>query len=88
MSERLEPCPFCGGEATLRDGSAECRKCHAGIDENSEEAAIAAWNRRERNVVWCCGDCGYRGGVLIVQAMCPECDSIHVRPEEQREQAP
>lgn len=55
----LKPCPFCGGEATLRysligmDAYVKCYNCevsttmYKGIDrESSEQSAVAAWNRR------------------------------------------
>lgn len=51
---KLEPCPFCGGEATFRDytGMSEsafvgCSKCYVETDGyHTLEAATAAWNRR------------------------------------------
>ena len=55
----LKPCPFCGGEATLmyslngKESYVKCYGCevsttmYKGIDqENSEKAAVMAWNRR------------------------------------------
>jgi Lar family restriction alleviation protein len=48
----LLPCPFCGGRAQGASGSSSiwirCVDCGASSDENreSEEATIAAWNRR------------------------------------------
>ena len=58
MMERLKPCPFCGGEASI-DWSyhlcaapvtynVECRRCTAKIEYpyDSEEEAVMAWNRR------------------------------------------
>ena len=59
----FKPCPFCGGDnirldhvALLRDPplilySISCRKCEATVGKNfiSEEAAIKAWNRREKD---------------------------------------
>lgn len=56
MSEKLKPCPFCGGEASIKihDYFDDTRlytpkcKCGAGIVEvfYTEEEAIAAWNTR------------------------------------------
>jgi hypothetical protein len=56
---KLEPCPFCGGQADgpyltgVADGagefySIECveRDCSAVITERGHDAAVAAWNRR------------------------------------------
>ena len=56
MSEKLKPCPFCGGEAyttITEDGHfwvARCRDCHAQIMLcNKEWQAIKMWNRRYLN---------------------------------------
>ena len=56
MNERteLKPCPFCGGEASLRDEpyryykyTVYCTKCGIGtLAEHIESIAIHAWNRR------------------------------------------
>lgn len=52
MSETaLSPCPFCGGEASIRNGGpgchfVQCDTCNATSDDHGEERAIAAWNRR------------------------------------------
>ena len=52
MSDKLKPCPFCGGHAII-DGcddtlwSVICKKCAASIDYNeTKQDAIEAWNRR------------------------------------------
>ena len=52
MSDKLKPCPFCGGKAII-DGcddtlwSVICKKCAASIDYNeTKQEAIEAWNRR------------------------------------------
>ena len=55
----LKPCPFCGGEAILVEltptpyndqlltyYSVGCIDCGIGFYENTEDEAIAAWNRR------------------------------------------
>lgn len=60
MEDRLKPCPFCGGEAGIRDlkikipydGIAyfvECCKCdvRGGISYDGKQAAIEAWNTRK-----------------------------------------
>lgn len=54
MTEKLLPCPFCGGEAILESNklrygtiySAYCQKCGAEITGFSEHEAIVPWNRR------------------------------------------
>lgn len=50
---KLEPCPFCGGNAVANGGygefSAGCQKCYAAIEDpdfKSEEDAEEAWNKR------------------------------------------
>lgn len=52
MSDKLKPCPFCGGEAII-DGCDEtlwitiCKKCNASIGYKETECeAIDAWNSR------------------------------------------
>lgn len=52
MSDKLKPCPFCGGEAII-DGcddtpwSVICKKCAASVDfKETEQEAIDAWNNR------------------------------------------
>ena len=56
--DNLKPCPFCGGEAILREyddgsGHIRCNRCdftpfiHASFGrEKSKQKAIAEWNRR------------------------------------------
>ena len=56
MSEKLKQCPFCGGEARIREVSigdsydgftVECGNCAVDIGNiNTEEEAIKLWNRR------------------------------------------
>jgi Lar family restriction alleviation protein len=58
MTEELQPCPFCGGQATITKPnrgwgvSVGCEACGADImrvDEvnpNLPDAAINAWNKR------------------------------------------
>lgn len=56
MSQELKPCPFCGGEALLKDDSEDCAAptftvqcqgdCYFAISEDSDGVASAAWNRR------------------------------------------
>ena len=52
MSDKLKPCPFCGGKAII-DGCDEtlwiviCKKCNASIGyKETEREAIEAWNMR------------------------------------------
>ena len=50
MSEKLKPCPFCGGEAVYdRDWKGvQCRVCNARIANNFQRKkdAVEAWNTR------------------------------------------
>jgi len=56
MSEKLRPCPFCGGCAVLLDEpqngnwpwwNVVCKNCYLShYGANTEAEAIAAWNRR------------------------------------------
>ena len=57
MTEKLKPCPFCGGKADIRTLPSKnnritsyfpmCRKCMTtGDNYASYEAAAKAWNRR------------------------------------------
>ena len=55
MSKELKPCPFCGGEVTIRysfcDGSTaiQCDTCRAWwtpAEKLSEKKLIKEWNRR------------------------------------------
>ena len=54
MSEKLKPCPFCGGDAKMYNdcdtflGYVYCPKCRgrAGYECQTNDEAIAAWNKR------------------------------------------
>ena len=59
MDIELKPCPFCGGKGDCNNTGqmdtngkgvwwVECLSCGANIEgkENTQEAAIEAWNRR------------------------------------------
>lgn len=59
--DKLLPCPFCGGEATISDGGysgekflARCRElsCPAasGFIRKTHDEAISAWNRRTDHI--------------------------------------
>lgn len=52
MSDKLKPCPFCGGKAII-DGCDDtlwiviCKECNASIGyKETEQEAIDAWNSR------------------------------------------
>ena len=52
MSNKLKPCPFCGGHAII-DGCDDtlwiviCKECNAAIGyKETQEEAIEEWNRR------------------------------------------
>lgn len=56
MSEKLKPCPFCGGEAKLCHGNAApfwyitCTKCsYYTLDFQDKDEGISAWNTRHNN---------------------------------------
>lgn len=50
MTNELEPCPFCGGEAlppNEKDHCVVCSKCHAtGANWAEYDSAVEAWNNR------------------------------------------
>ena len=52
MSDKLKPCPFCGGTPIVSGcddtlWSVICKKCAASIDYNeTKQEAIEEWNRR------------------------------------------
>ena len=64
MTEILRPCPFCGGEADLRqwkDGAwrVHCKWCPAYLTRlyGTEKEAVEGWNRRtERTCEWIWGE--------------------------------
>ena len=50
----LEPCPFCGGEAWLREKTLR----HLGVNRFT-------WEKKQRIAMYCyCGKCKARGGVV------------------------
>lgn len=61
MSEKLKPCPFCGGEAEISHGHFDgkdtsyvlCKRCAAtgeffiiSFKHSSDDRAVEAWNKR------------------------------------------
>lgn len=49
--KKLKPCPFCGGEAKVRNfisgRDVHCKNCYASVKIlDSKEEAIKAWNTR------------------------------------------
>ena len=50
--KKLNPCPFCGGEAKIVRfyghcyQTVGCRKCDVQINRDTKKQAIAAWNKR------------------------------------------
>ena len=49
MSEKLKPCPFCGGEAAQGMFTVWCSRCYVETekDVDAEETEVAAiWNKR------------------------------------------
>lgn len=51
LDKTLEPCPFCGGEASLHNGGpgcffVQCDLCNTTSDDGSQERAIVRWNSR------------------------------------------
>ena len=54
MSDKLKPCPFCGGEAYIEiicNGLVEvrCKECDASVPAKYKSKAIVRWNRRADN---------------------------------------
>ncbi len=67
MSNKLLPCPFCGAEAKILNHSGAFRvvdtnyKCDVTFSERwylTEQEAIAAWNKRVPDIVYC-RECKY-----------------------------
>ena len=95
MSERLLPCPFCGGEAIVFGyhdvfWEAECLRCHgAAGDYETKAEAIDAWNTRVERTCrdiggltdFECSSCGYAlTGIREMWKFCPDCGARVVWP--------
>lgn len=76
MADKLLPCPFCGGEASIYHGDstdgyikgtsyvmAFCGWCGASIRGKNEDEAITKWNNRHSP--WHTGTPTYRGRYLV-----------------------
>ena len=53
--KKLKPCPFCGGEAKVRNfisgRDVHCKNCYASVKIlDSNEEAIKAWNTRTNTI--------------------------------------
>ena len=77
-TEKLLPCPFCGGPANgivlFKMGAVLCDDCGYAIDRNKASEAIAAWNRRASQATpkGCGYPCGYDcNGACFTVAMTP-----------------
>ena len=49
MSDKLLPCPFCGGDAVFNDhyrDEVRCRRCGARMYGWNSDGAVSEWNRR------------------------------------------
>ena len=64
MTDNLLPCPFCGGEAEMRESSthdfyAKCAGCGASTRRNHENrnGAVIDWNTRAERT---CETCAYK----------------------------
>ncbi|HIE5244287.1 TPA: Lar family restriction alleviation protein [Proteus mirabilis] len=48
-TQKLKPCPFCGGKAKITGYllyEIKCGRCRVTLPQRYESDAIAAWNRR------------------------------------------
>lgn len=48
-TQKLKPCPFCGGKAKITGYllyEIKCARCRVTLPQRYESDAIAAWNRR------------------------------------------
>jgi hypothetical protein len=51
-AQSLKPCPFCGGEAELRENGYQVHcatGCTANVNDDYAPEAIAAWNTRSES---------------------------------------
>lgn len=59
MTDKLKPCPFCGGEAemifweAMKDARVRCKACDVSThDYRTPEEAIEAWNKRTSSPIY------------------------------------
>ena len=86
--DKLKPCPFCGGEAKIKENGAEynyisCKRCKNGTAYGYQDQVIARWNTRaertckntQHDLDFMCSECGkcVDNGRVIKINYCPNC---------------